>query len=255
MSDLKAKDLIQAKVLGCLDADEEIVFVKLMKGDPDFPWEEFGKYQNIVACLPTLLEAESPGQEVKDNIARKLMELKEQEKVDEIVEEPPEKMEEEKPAPIETVDDMDITIEEENIETDIDSEQSSDNKSKGITFKQHEFLHGTLKNKGETASEISVASEEKNQRKSDLTSSKKDFKGRNVKSHISKSPAYIEPPVQTNKKKGTMIAIILFIIALIAIVIVYLSLSSDIQNNKDEIEKLKEQLYSYNTTNNYYLKG
>ena len=255
MSDLKTKDLIQAKVLGCLDADDETVFTKLMKDDPDFPWEEFGKYQNLVACLPTLLEAETPDQEVKDSIARKLMELKEQEKVDEIVEEPPEIMEEEKPAPIETVDDMDITIEEENIETDIDSEQLSDNKSKGITFKQHELLHGTLKNKGKTDSEIPRSSEEKIQRKTNLTSSKKDFKRQNVRSHISKSPAYIEPPVQTDNKKGTMIAIILFIIALIAIVIVYFSLSSDIQNNKEEIEKLKEQLYSYNATDSYYMKS
>ncbi|MCH6574331.1 MAG: hypothetical protein IH795_03865, partial [Bacteroidetes bacterium] len=63
-------ELLQAKALGCLDPEDDALFTKLMKEDENFPWQELGHYQNLVAFLPTLLEIEVPDREVKDNIAR-----------------------------------------------------------------------------------------------------------------------------------------------------------------------------------------
>ena len=82
MSLAQAKDLIQAKALGCLDEEEEKLFAKLLE-EADFPWQELGQYQNLVAFLPTLLDIENPDKEVKDNIARKLYEYGEKIKVEE----------------------------------------------------------------------------------------------------------------------------------------------------------------------------
>lgn len=255
MSELKAKDLIQAKVLGCLDADEETLFNKMMKEDQDFPWEEFGQYQNLVAYLPTMLDVEIPDREIKDNIARKLTELNDQMKAGEIVEEEPEAFEEESQTPLETIDENGITIEEENVEYEIESEVVADDIKKDVTFKQHELLHDTLQNKSSRTLETTVKPVDKSTLKTDISSTKEDARRRNVKSHISKSPAYIEPPVQADNKKGIMAAIILGIIAIILIIIIYFSLSSDIQNNKEEIEKLKEQLYSSNAIKNVHLNS
>ncbi|MGD8305715.1 MAG: hypothetical protein PVF17_03595 [Ignavibacteria bacterium] len=253
MSELKAKDLIQAKVLGCLDADEETLFNKMMKEDQDFPWEEFGQYQNLAACLPTMLDVETPVREVKDNIAMKLTKLNEKNKADEIIEEEPEVLEEKTQEFIETVDEESIQIEGENIEQEVDSGLLTDDTNNDITFKQHELLPDTLKNKASRTPETTVQPEDKLISKTDSTSPKEDSKRRNVKSHISKSPAYIEPPAQVDNKKQIMAAIILGVIAIILIILIYFSLSSDIQNNKDEIEKLKEQLHSSNAIENIYL--
>lgn len=90
MSNIQAKDLIQAKALGCLDTDDDSMMIKLMEEDAEFPWQELGQYQNLVAFLPTLLDIETPEQSVKDNIAQKLSELELARKAAEMPEPEPE---------------------------------------------------------------------------------------------------------------------------------------------------------------------
>lgn len=244
MSDLKAKDLLQAKVLGCLDPDEEAAFSKMMKEDKDFPWEDFGRYQNLVSHLPTLLDAEMPDQEVKDNITGKLRELKEQELAKEAVEKTPELSDEEKAPVLITPEEGDVIIAEESAAADTDESLDVNTNKKTIMFKEHGVLQNALGDRGGSAAHLTNPPRENAGKSGTPVPPKKEFERTNVRSHISKAPVYIEPPAKTENKKGTLTAIILFIIALIAVLIVYFKLSSDIQNNKDEIEKLKKQVYS-----------
>jgi ABC-type antimicrobial peptide transport system permease subunit len=245
MSDIKAKDLIQAKVLGCLDPEDEVTFSKMIEDDKDFPWQEFGQYQNIVSHLPILLDTEIPDQEVKNNISKKLLELTRLKKEAEVVEEV---------ATVGEEIDKNIIIEDD-VELEIsDDREIEENKSKkDISFKDHGVLQSTLGNNISSKNKSNVEHLEKEITDNQTSAPKKESNRKNVRSHISKSPAYIEPPAQNNYKKGTITSIILFIIALIALIVVYFTLSSDIQDNKDEIERLKEQLYSGMTVESYYL--
>ncbi len=87
MSNMESMELLQAKALGCLDPEDDARFNKSMREDENFPWQELGHYQNLVAFLPTLLDIEIPEPEVKDNVARKLYGLGEKfkaEKEDEV---------------------------------------------------------------------------------------------------------------------------------------------------------------------------
>lgn len=251
MSNLKAKDLLQAKVLGCLDPDEDAEFSKLMNEDRDFPWEDFGRYQNLVSHLPTLLDAEVPDFEVKDNIVRKLLELKEQELAKEVVEETPEISEEEKP-PVSNPEDHGATITEEIAETEDDESSDVSTSKKTIMFKEHGVLQNALGDGAGPAMKSTIHPKEKTGMSTPQTPPKKEIDRTNVRSHISKTPAYIKPPEKTESKKGNLTAIILFIIALIVLILVYFKLSSDIQNNKNEIEKLKKQAYSGTAVDNNF---
>ena len=72
----KSIDLIKSYVLGCLNPEVEKGLKSLMEDTENFPLQELGQYQNLVAMLPLNLSLETPGAEVKANISRKISELR-----------------------------------------------------------------------------------------------------------------------------------------------------------------------------------
>jgi len=246
MSELQAKDLLQAKALGCLDPDEENMFSKFLEENKNFPWQEYGHYQNIVSHLPILLDAEIPDQEVKNKIATKLLELNKLREVEEAALETHKELKEDNQTSPEIETDNDVIIETDNVDSEITAEDSSTDKpeKKKILFRNHGVLQNALEDKVNPKIESRDDNQENEYKKTQSSSTIREASRKNVKSHISKSPVYIEPQAKEESKKGTIIAIILFVVAMISIIVVYFKLSSDIRDNKNEIERMKEQLYS-----------
>jgi hypothetical protein len=69
-------ELLFAYSLGCLDKDDLLLLNEYFQTGNEFPWQELGEYQNLVALLPSILNMETPGPELKDKVARKLYRIK-----------------------------------------------------------------------------------------------------------------------------------------------------------------------------------
>ncbi len=245
MSNTEAKELLQAKALGCLDPEDDALFAKLMEEDENFPWQELGHYQNVVAFLPTLIDIEIPEPEVKDNVARKLYELgekikaeKEEVKHNKVAEEESDKIEEDG-----------VIIEEEPVEkAEIPAVKEDpadmDSANNGISIKEHGVLLQTpLNNKEKVMREPQIKQQQgKSETKTTSRQPKKEFEQKSVKSYVSKFPAEATHIESNRSKGGLIVTIILFVITLIALIFVYFKLSSDIQENRDKIDMLQRQI-------------
>jgi len=91
----KILGMLQAKALGCLDTEDNKELQEYIDGGHLFPWDEFGKFQNVVALLPLALQLELPDAELKDRVALKLIKLSEQLRIKKILEEDKFEVEEE----------------------------------------------------------------------------------------------------------------------------------------------------------------
>ena len=69
-------DLLHAYALGCLDPKDLNILNEFLDTGEEFFWEELGEYQNLAALLPSILNIETPGMELKDKVARKLYNLR-----------------------------------------------------------------------------------------------------------------------------------------------------------------------------------
>lgn len=67
-----AAEMIQAKALGCLDSKDRKELNEFLNLGGEFPWKDFGEYQNLAALLPIILEIEAPDVSVKDKVAQKI---------------------------------------------------------------------------------------------------------------------------------------------------------------------------------------
>ena len=74
----KVFGLLQAKALGCLDADTDKELQDYVDDGHLFPWEDLGIYQNTASLLPLTLHLETPDPELKDRVALKLIKLSEE---------------------------------------------------------------------------------------------------------------------------------------------------------------------------------
>jgi len=72
--------LLHAFALGCLEREDYDLMMEYFKSNQDYPWQELGEYQNLVALLPSFLNIESPEPRVKDMVARKLYRLRDQQR-------------------------------------------------------------------------------------------------------------------------------------------------------------------------------
>ncbi len=72
--------LLHAFSLGCLEREDYDLMMEYFKSNQDYPWQELGEYQNLVALLPSFLNIESPDSRVKDMVARKLYRLRDQQR-------------------------------------------------------------------------------------------------------------------------------------------------------------------------------
>jgi len=202
MEKKKAIDLIKLEVLDCLnDADTETL--RLSKEvDADFPWKELGEYQNLAALLPLALPLEFPVSELKDKVALKLYNMRDEIKAKldakKKLEEPPVLIEEEE----------EIVVEEINVE-DINVSISEEETSPVS-------VAGRIEQK-RTAEDISV--------KSDLRSKAtfdKELVEKTVKEYLR---SHFEPELKTIResiKRNFIISLVLFVISLVLIVISFL---------------------------------
>ena len=239
MNNMESMELLQAKALGCLDSEDDELFTKLMKDDENFPWQELGHYQNLVAFLPTLLEIEVPDPEVKDNIARKLSELGEKIKAetDEDVKQNTIAKEEES----DKIEEDGFIIEEEPIEKDL---ADTGDAKKGISFKEHGVLTKLPSNddKKVIREPLINKQQERPETKTTPKQPKKEFEQKDVENYVSKFSTEATD-VESNKSKSRLIVTItLIVVTLLALIFIYFKLSSDIQENRDRIDRLERQI-------------
>jgi hypothetical protein len=72
--------LLHAFAIGCLEREDYDRMMDYFKSNQDYPWQELGEYQNLVALLPSFLNIEVPDARVKDMVARKLYRLRDQQR-------------------------------------------------------------------------------------------------------------------------------------------------------------------------------
>jgi hypothetical protein len=121
MEKKKAIDLIKLEVLDCLnDGDAETLRIS-KEVDSDFPWKDLGEYQNLAAFLSVALPIEFPVSELKDKVALKLYNMRDEIKAKldakKQLEEPPVLIEEEEKIIDEEIiiDDVNVSVIEEEI--------------------------------------------------------------------------------------------------------------------------------------------
>ena len=197
MEKKKLIELIKLEVLDCLNnADAETL--RLSKEvDSDFPWKELGEYQNLAALLPVALPIEFPVSELKDKVALKLYNMRDEikAKLD------AKKTSEEVPVLQEVVEE----IVEEEIQLD----------GINITDQEEEVAQVTVANKFE---QKRIAEEVKADLRSKVTFDK-ELVEKTVKEYLK---SHFEPELKSIKsdiKRNLIISIVLFAISLILIAI------------------------------------
>ena len=240
MGEALVRELLQAKALGCLNPKENETFLRIMEENNDFPWEELGQYQNLVAYMPTLLEFEVPDPEVKNKIITELQnQIEAVQPEEEIIrEEIPDFTE-----TIEVIEDEELIIEEEEIVLpDINQEDKVDRKKSvvnGISIKDPEKPEIDVHAFKTAKSKL----KEKQKDKSQISGVKKELPGKSPKNYISKFSEDEKVP-RVGGNKILTIAGVVIVIILIVLLVMYLGLSSEIDDNKNEIDKLKQQIGS-----------
>jgi hypothetical protein len=247
MGNMELMELLQAKALGCLDPEDDARFTKSMREDENFPWQELGHYQNLVAFLPTLLDIEIPEPEVKDNVARKLYELGEKikaEKEEEVKQNTIAKEEE-----LDKIEEDGVIIEEKPVEKfeipEVEEKLNNDgNANNEISFKEHGVLMQTPSNDENKVllEQLRKKQQVEPETKTSPTQPKKEFEQKNIKSYVSKFSAGAADGESSKSKGGLIVAVILFVVTLIALFFVYIKLSSDIKENRDRIDILEKQI-------------
>lgn len=197
MEKKKLIELIKLEVLDCLNnADAETL--RLSKEvDSDFPWKELGEYQNLAALLPVALPIEFPVSELKDKVALKLYNMRDEIKAKLDAKKTPEEV----PVLQEVV--------EEIVEEEIQLDEIN------ITAKEEEVAQVSVANKFE---QKRIAEEVKADLRSKVTFDK-ELVEKTVKEYLK---SHFEPELKSIKsdiKRNFIISIILFAISLILIAI------------------------------------
>ena len=239
MNETRAKDLLQAKALGCLDAKEDAAFLHLMEEDNEFPWEELGQYQNLVSLMPTLLNLEIPDPEVKNKVLAELRVKTEDDHPEEPVEE---ENVTDSTETLEIIEDEEIIIEEEDIVAsdlsqvdEVAWKKSATNN--GISFR--EPVKPELDVNAFKTGKPKPSEEQKD--KSQTKVVKKKLPDKSSKMYVSKFSGD-EKESKGGRNKILTIAGIVIVIILIILLVMYLGLSSEIDKNKNEIDRLKKRI-------------
>ena len=245
MDEIRAKELLPAKALGCLDTEENENFLKLMEEDQEFPWEEFGQYQNLVAQMPTLLEFETPDPEVRMKIINEIhaqsLEVETEKEIEEQIEE--------EAAPditdtVEVIEDEDLIIEEEQIipteldeEPEIEIDERKTEVTDGISFKEPEKPEFDLNDFQKVTPKLTEEQKEFAQKKEVA----KEVREKSTKNYVSKFQKE-EKVSGVGSNKLLIVAAAGIVVILIVLLLMYMGLSSDIDENKQEIQKLKQRI-------------
>jgi hypothetical protein len=243
---MESKELLQAKALGCLDPADDALITKLMKEDENFPWQELGHYQNLVAFLPTLLDIEVPEPKVKDNVARKLYELGEKIKAEKEGEIKQNTIAGE--AESDKIEENGFILEEEPIEKakiPIVGDDPADlgNTNDGISIKEHGIQQQEPLDDGKKVMREPVMKKQLGgpETKPTPIKPKKKFEQINDEIYVSNFPAGAADG-ESNASKKPIVTIILFVVTLLALIFIYFKFSSDIKENRDKIDRLEKQI-------------
>ncbi len=71
-------EMAAAFAIGCMDKENFIQFKDYMLAGGELPKKLLGEFQNISALIPSILDLETPDTKIKDDIAKKLISLKEE---------------------------------------------------------------------------------------------------------------------------------------------------------------------------------
>lgn len=78
MANNPLQEMMAAFAVGCMDKENFEQFKDYMQSGGELPNEEMGELQNIVAMIPVILDLENPDPALKDNVAKKLIEMKDE---------------------------------------------------------------------------------------------------------------------------------------------------------------------------------
>jgi hypothetical protein len=222
MDDKKKIKLIKLDTIGCISADDQAALNSLMTEDENFPWNELGQFQNLVALIPSSLQIEKPSWELKDKVARKLYDLR-----DEI------KKQQEQKAPV--------------VEAAETEEKINEDKEEGITIEDNGLdltaasdIETPVKEKA--LSEAIVEEEPELQQTKVKTPVDKELIEKTTKEYINSYYANEIKSLQKNVKKSFLLSLILFIISLLMIVFMYFTFSVNLDSKQEEIDVLKKRL-------------
>ena len=201
MEKKKAIDLIKLEVLDCLNNGDAETLRLSKQVDSDFPWKELGEYQNLAAFLSVALPLEFPVSELKDKVALKLYNMRDEIKAKldakKKLEEPPVLVEEE-----EIIVDEEITIDEKSVPV-IEEEIAP------------VAVAGRIEQK-RIAEDVSIKTELRNKAAFD-----KELVEKTVKEYFK---SHIEPELKSIRnsiKRNFIISLALFAISIILIVILF----------------------------------
>jgi anti-sigma-K factor RskA len=245
----KFKDYLHAYSLGCLDKDELKEVTDYIENGGEFNMQEFGEYQNLVSLLPAILAVETPDPQLKDNVARKLYRLKDEIKT---------QRNQKKISP-----QVQSLIKE-------DSEHIENEKTKGETSGEIHKVERRITKSGDVSHHYKTYNPEENEKDFEKsgteggryihTEEDKEVVPTDIAKHkpvrlvednvdniIRESIAPLEQPIQPPVDKNYSMAIIgflLFFIVVIGIIIVYVKISSDVKDYKNEVDKLNKEINS-----------
>jgi hypothetical protein len=199
MEKKKAIELIKLEVFDCLNNEDAEILRLSKEFDSDFPWKELGEYQNLAALLPVALTIEFPVGELKDKVALKLYNMRDdiKAKLDakKKLEEPPVLKE----------------VEEEIVEEEIQLDEIN------ITPQEEEVVQVSVPNKFE---QKRIAEEVKADLRSKVTFDK-ELVEKTVKEYLK---SHLEPElklIRDSIKRNLIISLALFAISFILIVILF----------------------------------
>ena len=199
MEKKKAIELIKLEVFDCLNNEDAEILRLSKEFDSDFPWKELGEYQNLAALLPVALTIEFPVGELKDKVALKLYNMRDdiKAKLDakKKLEEPPVLKE----------------VEEEIVDEEIQLDEIN------ITVQEEQVAQVSVPNKFE---QKRIAEEVKADLRSKVTFDK-ELVEKTVKEYLK---SHSEPElklIRASIKRNLIISLALFAISLILIVILF----------------------------------
>jgi hypothetical protein len=197
MEKKKLIELIKLEVLDCLNNTDAETLRLSKEVDSDFPWKELGEYQNLAALLPVALPIEFPVSELKDKVALKLYNMRDEIKA---------KLDAKKtPEEVPVLQEVKEEIVEEEIQLD----------EINITDQEEEVAQVSVANKFE---QKRIAEEVKADLRSKVTFDK-ELVEKTVKEYLK---SRFEPELKSINagiKRNLIISIVLFAISLILIAI------------------------------------
>ena len=274
-------DLLYAYTLGCLDNEELEQLKKYLDTGENFPWQELGEFQNLSSLLPSILSIESPKQEVKDKVARKLYRIRQEIKIKRDARKGAQKKNDEvRPAEQKQAEIIEEPLVEEDIEQDLkdkfkpDVEEfeivspkpvsndlpSSDKKEKeSAETEPAEVSEPAIKPDDEMLLDFSEGSEKAGEDEIDTTSMTEEdvisasktaeeieTEKKAVERRLKKKRRYTNSleSVKNKKKSGLplVLAFIVFFIAIITVVFLYYRASIDIKKYESEINTLNKEV-------------